>query len=80
MALPITISWPGDRQANALVGRDGNDLLWASSGDDLLIGGPGSDRLEGVTGLDTASWAGSSEAVTVRLHSLASKGGDARGG
>ena len=35
----------GDGQANALTGRDGNDLLWASSGDDLLTGGPGADRL-----------------------------------
>ena len=33
----------------------------------------------GGAGLDTASWAGSSEAVTVRLHSLAAKGGDAEG-
>ena len=69
----------GDRQANALAGRDGNDLLWASSGDDLLTGGPGADRLVGGAGHDTASWAGSSEAVTVRLHSLKTAGGDATG-
>ena len=69
----------GNGQANALTGMDGNDLLWASSGDDLLTGGPGADRLVGGAGNDTASWAGSSEAVTVRLHSLAAKGGDAEG-
>ena len=69
----------GDRQANALTGRDGNDLLWASSGDDLLTGGPGADRLVGGAGNDTASYAGSPEGVTVRLHSLAAKGGDAEG-
>ena len=33
----------------------------------------------GGAGLDTASWAGSSEGVTVRLHSLATAGGDAEG-
>ena len=69
----------GDGQANALTGRDGNDLLWGSSGDDLLTGGTGADRLVGGAGLDTASWSGSLEAVTVRLHSLATAGGDAQG-
>ena len=53
--------------------------MWASSGDDLLTGGPGADRLVGGAGHDTASWAGSSEAVTVRLHSLKTAGGDATG-
>ena len=69
----------GNGQANALGGRDGNDLLWASSGDDLLTGGPGADRLVGGAGNDTASYAGSPEAVTVRLHSLKASGGDAQG-
>ena len=69
----------GNGQANALAGMDGNDLLWASSGDDLLTGGPGADRLVGGAGNDTASWAGSPEAVTVRLHSLKASGGDAQG-
>ena len=69
----------GNGQANALAGMDGNDLLWASSGDDLLTGGPGADRLVGGAGNDTASWDGSPEAVTVRLHSLKASGGDAQG-
>ena len=69
----------GDRQANTLAGLDGNDLLWASSGDDLLTGGPGADRLVGGAGNDTASYAGSPEGVTVRLHSLKASGGDAQG-
>ena len=69
----------GNGQANALTGLDGNDLLWASSGDDLLTGGPGADRLVGGAGNDTASWAGSSDGVTVRLHSLKASGGDAQG-
>ena len=69
----------GNGQANALTGMVGNDLLWGSSGDDFLTGGPGADRLVGGAGLDAASWAGSSEAVTVRLHSLKAAGGDAQG-
>ena len=69
----------GNGQANALTGRDGNDLLWASSGDDHLTGGPGADRLVGGAGNDTASYAGSPDGVTVRLHSLKASGGDAQG-
>ena len=69
----------GNRQANALTGNGGNDLLWASSGDDHLTGGPGADRLVGGAGNDTASYAGSPEGVTVRLHSLKASGGDAQG-
>ena len=69
----------GNGSANALTGMVGNDLLWASSGDDLLTGGPGADRLVGGAGNDTASYAGSPEGVTVRLHSLKASGGDAQG-
>ena len=70
----------GNGSANALTGMVGNDLLWASSGDDLLTGGPGADRLVGGAGNDTASYAGSPEGVTVRLHSLSATDGDAQGG
>ena len=69
----------GNGQANALTGLNGNDLLWGSSGDDLLTGGPGADRLVGGAGNDTASFAGSPEGVTVRLHSFAAANGDAQG-
>ena len=69
----------GNGQANVLTGLTGNDLLWASSGDDVLTGGPGADRLVGGAGNDTASWAGSPEGVTVRLHSLSAANGDAQG-
>ena len=69
----------GNGSANALTGNGGNDLLWASSGDDILTGGPGADRLVGGAGYDTASYAGSPEGVTVRLHSLKASGGDAQG-
>ena len=70
----------GNEQANALTGMAGNDLLWGSSGDDLLTGGAGADRLVGGAGTDTASYAGSPDGVTVRLHSLKASGGDAQGG
>ena len=69
----------GNGQTNILTGNAGNDLLWASSGDDYLTGGTGADRLVGGNGNDTASWAGSSEGVTVRLHTLAASNGDAQG-
>ena len=69
----------GNGADNALDGRTGNDLLWGSGGDDLLTGGPGADRLVGGADNDTASWSGSPEAVTVRLHSFATVGGDAQG-
>ena len=69
----------GNGQANWLTGLGGNDLLWGSGGDDLLTGGPGADRLIGGAGNDTASFAGSPEAVTVRLHSFATAGGHAHG-
>ena len=69
----------GDVAANALTGLAGNDLLWGSSGDDVLTGGPGADRLVGGAGNDTASFAGSPEGVTVRLHGLSAANGDAQG-
>ena len=69
----------GNGLANTLTGNAGNDLLWGSSGDDLLIGGAGADRLVGGNGDDTASYVGSAEGVTVRLHGLSAAGGDAQG-
>ena len=69
----------GNDVGNMLDGRAGNDLLWGAGGDDVLVGGLGADRLVGGAGNDTASWAGSPEAVTVRLHSFATVGGDAQG-
>ena len=64
---------------DTLYGRGGDDELDGGSGDDTLIGGAGADKLTGGTGNDTASYTGSSAAVTVRLHEPASRGGDAGG-
>ena len=61
-------------------GGPGNDRIFGGQGDDTLVGGPGADSFYGGHGQDVVSYTGSSEGVTVRLHSLAAaKGGDARG-
>ena len=69
----------GSPYNDALTGDTGNNVLRAGAGDDVLIGGAGADRLRGGTGQDTVSYTGSTEGVTVRLHSLAAGGGDATG-
>ena len=63
-----------------LYGDDGNDTLEGGEGDDTLNGGAGADILRGNAGRDTASYAGSSAAVTVSLAAGATNtGGDAEG-
>ena len=62
-----------------LSGGTGNDILDGGNGDDILRGGPGADVLIGGAGLDTADYSSSDNAVTVRLHSPATAGGDAAG-
>ena len=69
----------GNSQSNGLSGGPGNDLLWGSGGDDILQGGAGADRFYGGGGQDTASYADSAEGVTVHLHNLKARGGDAQG-
>ena len=66
----------GDDQ---LDGGDGDDTLSGGTGDDILIGGVGADDLEGGDGTDTASYEGSSAAVTVDLTTGTGTGGDAQG-
>ena len=70
----------GDDGADTLYGDDGNDTLEGGDGDDTLNGGAGADILRGNAGRDTASYAGSSAAVTVSLAAGATNtGGDAEG-
>ena len=65
---------------DTLYGRGGDDELDGGTGNDTLVGGAGADELTGGTGNDTASYVGSTAAVTVRLHNLSStRGGDAQG-
>lgn len=42
----------GNRAANRIDGRDGNDTLFGGGGDDTLLGGKGADRLDGGAGND----------------------------
>ena len=69
----------GDRGDDMLYGGAGADALDGGNGDDVLEGGAGADTLTGGDGADTASYAGSSAAVTVRLHASQAMGGDAEG-
>ena len=69
----------GDNGKDHLYGGAGNDELNGGAGDDSLNGGAGADKLTGGGGEDTASYAGSSAGVTVRLHSSHAMGGDAEG-
>ena len=81
----------GTTGANTLTGLGGNDTLNGAAGDDnliggigddILIGGRGADRLDGEDGINTASYAGSAQGVTVdlTLAGAAQAGaGDAKG-
>ena len=71
----------GDRGDDELTGLAGDDVLEGDRGDDTLEGGAGADELSGGSGAgDTASYAGSSAPVTVRLHARDNiSGGDAEG-
>ena len=69
----------GDKGKDALFGGAGDDNLDGGDDDDTLEGGPGADTLTGGEDDDTASYAGSTMGVSVRLHNSQSKGGDAEG-
>ncbi len=69
----------GDNGANRLSGGGGNDRLSGRGGNDVLAGGAGGDRLLGGAGLDTVSYSGSDEAVTVDLEAGTGKRGHAEG-
>ena len=82
----------GDDDPNSIWGLAGDDKLDGGDGDDILEGGAGADLLIGgdsdpivipraamATGGDTASWAGSTAGVTVRLYNQVALGGDAEG-
>lgn len=69
----------GDRGDDHLIGHDGDDELEGGDGNDILNGGAGADKLTGGDGDDWASYSHSLMGVTVRLHSLTARGGDADG-
>ncbi len=72
----------GGEGADRLTGRGGADVLSGGAGNDLITGAAGGDRIDGGAGIDTASYAGSSAAVTIDLSAdttLDASGGDAAG-
>ncbi len=64
---------------DVLEGGAGADRLLGGGGDDVLEGGVGADRLLGGAGLDTVSYSGSDEAVTVYLWKGTGERGHAEG-
>jgi Ca2+-binding RTX toxin-like protein len=60
-------------------GNSGANIITGGAGDDTLIGGAGADTLIGGLGSDTASYVGSSAAVTVNLATGINTGGHAAG-
>lgn len=68
-----------DGVANILVGNNGNDTLYGLSGNDTITGGAGADIINGGDGVDSASYAGSSAGVKIRLWNGTGEAGDAQG-
>ena len=65
---------------DTVIGNDAANVLDGRAGNDVLRGGPGADSLSGGPGQDTASYSGSPDGVTVRLHNIsAAANGDAEG-
>ena len=64
----------GSAQADSLTGDKNANILIGGAGADTLVGGNGIDD-----GIDTASYAASTDAVTVDLGTDVNKGGDAEG-
>ena len=62
-----------------LIGGAGDDTLNGGEGDDTLTGGAGADTITGGPGADTLSYAGSDEAVDIRLRTGHASGGHAAG-
>lgn len=60
-------------------GENGDDILNGDGGDDILIGGEGADILNGGAGVDVASYANSSEKISIHLGDYSQNSGDALG-
>jgi Ca2+-binding RTX toxin-like protein len=65
----------GNGLANALSGDSGNDTLIGGAGNDTLTGGIGADVITGGLGIDMASYAGSTNGVTVDLSLVVAQAG-----
>ena len=64
---------------DTLSGGAGDDTLNGGEGNDTITGGAGADTITGGPGGDTISYAGSDEAVDIRLRSGHASGGHAEG-
>ena len=69
----------GSRYDDELFGNDQANLLWGMEGNDVINGGGGGDEIDGFEGIDTVSYEGSAEGVTVSLIDDTAAGGDADG-
>ena len=69
---------------DTIFGKGGNDTIYGRGGNDTIIGGAGADIINGGSSNDTASYYGSTAAVTVSLvtgsGSLGRGGSSTRGG
>lgn len=62
----------------AFIGTTGKDILTGGTADDFLDGGANDDVIDGGDGVDTASYAGATGAVTVNLELGTSSGADGK--
>ncbi len=69
----------GGNSYDVLVGGQDDDTLYGMGGSDTLRGGAGADTLDGGDGQDWASYATSSEGVTINLKTGIHSGGEATG-
>ena len=69
----------GSAYDDNLRGNASANVLTGAAGNDTLEGGAGADQLAGGDGSDTASYAASTEGVTIRLADGFALGGDAQG-
>ena len=78
----------GNNNDNVIDGNDGNDLVYGFGGNDTINGGKGDDMIEGDAGADhldggdgvnTVSYALSTQGVFVNLANSTASGGDATG-
>ncbi len=69
----------GDVRNNLLIGNAGNDILNGKAGNDVLNGGLGADHLDGGDDSDTASYASSTQGLTINLGNASQNTGEATG-
>ncbi len=72
----------GDSENNIIISTSEDDEINAGDGDDTIEGGAGADMIDGGSngaGGDTASYANSSEGVSININANTATGGDAEG-